>query len=206
MGYAFSERYVPNPTEARVNDTVQDWINGMAGHSAFLDLVMKISADDIVFALPLFLLALWFWPAGDRALRQRIAVATCLAVALSLLASTLLGHLLHEARPFVSDPSTRQLIGHSADNSFPSEHAAIAFAVAGVAIWWRRTLGGVCLALAVLVGFARVYVGVHWPLDIVASAGMSLLVGAVLAAGLPLLIGPQRRLSRLLPRSLIAEP
>ena len=189
-----------------MNDVVQDWINGLAGRTHLLDVAMRISANDIVLCLPLFIITLWFWPDADRALRQRVAVATCFAVVASLVASTLVGSIWHEARPFVSDHDTRQLIGHSADNSFPSEHAAVAFAVAGVAIWWQRAIGAVCLGLALLVGFARIYVGVHWPLDILTSALISLAIGSILAASLPLIVGPQRLLSRHLPSALVAEP
>src|SRR3954447_21936117 len=124
-----------------MNDVIQDWINDHAGHAAILDFLMKRSALDIVYAVPLLLFALWFWPGRQRALNQRIAVATFFSILATLGLATLLGHLYREARPFVSDASTRLLISHSADNSFPSDHAAFAFAVAGVLIWWRRTLG-----------------------------------------------------------------
>ena len=55
-----------------MNDTVQDWINGLAGHVSIVDLSMKLLARDAIFLLPFLMLGLWFWPAGpERALNQR---------------------------------------------------------------------------------------------------------------------------------------
>ena len=189
-----------------MNDHIEDLIALPAGHVHALDLLMKLSARDIVYAAPLLLLALWFWPAQDRALNQRVAVVTCIAVGVSLLAAMALGHIHHEARPFVSDADARLLINHSADNSFPSDHAALAFAVAGAIVWWRRGIGLACLGLALLTGVARVYVGVHWPLDILASAVAGVTAGALLTKAVPLLEAPQRWFARLLPAGLASPP
>lgn len=67
-----------------MNDTVQDWINGLAGQVGFLDGIMRVTARDLVYFLPVLLLLLWFLPANDRSLNQRLAVATFIAVLFSL--------------------------------------------------------------------------------------------------------------------------
>ena len=56
------------------------------------------------------------------------------------------------------------------DPSFPSNMAAVAFAFAMGTWLYNRKLGGVLFIPAVLVAFARVYVGVHFPLDVIAGA------------------------------------
>jgi undecaprenyl-diphosphatase len=191
-----------------MNDLFEDRINGLSGHVAVIDLLMKFTARDLTLASVPLILALWFWQTNrsERALNQRIAVATTAAVFFSLGIAGVLGSLVSEARPFVSDSSSRLLISHSPDNSFPSEHAAFAFAVAGVLVWWRPWLGRVCLVLAALVAFSRIYVGVHWPADVLASAAIGLVTGAFTARLVPLLAGPQRLASRLLPRLLVESP
>ena len=191
-----------------MDDHIQDAINGLAGHVGFIDVAMKLSARDLIYLAPLLLLALWFWPAADRdrALNQRVAAGAFCAVLLGLGFAMLLGSLHSEARPFIADPSTRLLISHAPDNSFPSDHASAAFALAGAIVWWRRSLGFVLIAVALLIGVSRIYVGVHWPQDVAAAALAGFLAGALLAACVPLLALPQRWFSRVLPPFLLASP
>ncbi|HEX5370626.1 MAG TPA: phosphatase PAP2 family protein [Dehalococcoidia bacterium] len=191
-----------------MDDSIQDAINGLAGHVGFIDLAMKTSARDIIYLTPLLLLALWFWPVpnSDRALNQRVAAAAFLGVLLGLGFAMLLGSLHNEARPFISDTTTKLLIPHAPDNSFPSDHATAAFALAGAIVWWRKSLGFVLLGVALLIGFSRVYVGVHWPQDVAAAAAAGIVAGAVVALCVPLLAIPQRWFSRMLPPFLLAAP
>lgn len=191
-----------------MNDRIEDLLNGMAGRFGPLDHVMTFAARDLVFLGAALVLALWFWPGrpGERALNQRTAVMSVFAVVLALAAGSVLHHLHSEARPFVVDGSTRLLIPHAADPGFPSDHALFSFAVAGTVVWWRRRLGLVALAAAALIGIARVYVGVHWPTQIVAGAVVGLLAGALAAWTVPWWTGPQRLLCRFLPPVLLARP
>jgi undecaprenyl-diphosphatase len=189
-----------------LNDVIQDWINNSAGKVGALDELMKLGASDLIYAVPLLLLTLWFIPVRNRALNQRLAFAVFAAALFSLGFASGLGHLYHEARPFVSDSSTKLLVRHSSDNSFPSEHAVFVFSAAGVVVWWHRTLGVALLSAALLVGVARIYVGVHWPLDIVTSAIVGLGVGALCARMVPLLAAPQQRLAQHFPQFLLERP
>jgi undecaprenyl-diphosphatase len=189
-----------------MNDTFQDLINGAAGHGMPLDLVMKIGASDLIYLVPALLIGLWFLPAADRSFNQRLAGATFLGAMLSLGVAFGLGQVYHEARPFISDSSTKLLVHHSADNSFPSDHAALAFGVSGALLMRRRALGIVVLVGAVFIGLARIYVGVHWPLDILTSAVIGLATGALISLLVPVLAAPQRWLARLLPPLLITSP
>ncbi len=99
-------------------------------------------------------------------------------------------HLVDRARPYVSHPAhAHLLISRSPDPSFPSDHATGAFALA-FGIWlYDRTVGTVLLVLAGVLAFARVYVGTHYPGDVVGGALLGIGVALVLY-----LIGPTRRL------------
>ena len=81
-----------------------------------------------------------------------------------------------------ADPLLRASVGYS----FPSGHAATSFAGAVILGYlFRRALPGL-LALAVLVAFSRVYVGVHYPLDILGGAVIGALVAFLVIAALRL--------------------
>lgn len=189
-----------------MDDRIEDVINGASGHLGLLDALMKLSANDLVYLAPLLMLALWFWPTSTpaRAFNQRLALVAGLSTLLAVVLAAALAHVYSDARPFVSDGATRLLIQHEADNGFPSDHAAFAFAVAGATLSWRRQLGIAVLVLAAVNGFARIYVGVHWPSDVLAGAAVGLGGGLFVARLLPLLEKPQRWASRVLPPFLLA--
>ena len=69
-----------------------------------------------------------------------------------------------------SQCSPKRLHGHS----FPSGHAANSFALATIFTLFFRRLGWIFMAFATLVAYSRIYVGAHWPLDVVAAS----LIGA----------------------------
>jgi undecaprenyl-diphosphatase len=82
-----------------------------------------------------------------------------------------------DPRPFVVNPTLRPLFAHRADNGFPSDHTALASAVALVVMLYRRWIGVTLLLVSVGIGVARVAAHVHHTEDIVAG----LLIGAVAA-------------------------
>lgn len=88
-------------------------------------------------------------------------------------------------RPWVLDPNFTTVEAARADAggySFPSGHTQNAVGTFGVLAvtsknkWFRR----LCIALAVLIPFSRMYLGVHTPLDVGVAAGMALVILAVL--------------------------
>src|SRR5439155_21211162 len=74
-----------------------------------------------------------------------------------------------------------QLMAHEADASFPSEHVTIVAAASGPFVWGRARLAGVLLVATLLVAFARIYVGIHWPADVLGAVALGLLVAYVLS-------------------------
>jgi undecaprenyl-diphosphatase len=189
-----------------MNDAIQDVINGWAGHAQLLDDAMQLIAKDLIYLVVPLLIVLWFVPGEDRALRQRVSLAVPAAVVLALAIGLAAGHLYSDSRPFVSDPGTRQLISHSADNGFPSDHALVGFAAASTLMSWRLFAGLAVMAAAALIGFARIFVGVHWPLDILGGAVIGVLASGMLGRMTPLLESIQRRAAAWLPPWLVSAP
>jgi undecaprenyl-diphosphatase len=138
-----------------------------------------------IFALVAAAAVTWFFAQPGGSMRSKLAaVSAGAAGALALLANAVLGHLWYHARPFVDHPKqTVLLVHHGADNSFPSDHASLAFAVAFAVLMFHRRLGIVLLAVAVGVGLDRIFIGVHYPLDVAASVLVGL--GAALLVTIP---------------------
>ena len=155
----------------------------------FLHSIFKFFATDavavIVIGVALVFLIPWRLHRTDR---RRGAVTATAAAGLALLIAQPIADAVGRARPFVDHPSQAHLlVTRSTDPSFPSDHATGAFAIA-VAIWlYDRTIGALFLFFAALIAFARVYVGVHYPGDVLGGA----ILGAAVA--LLLFLTPLRR-------------
>jgi undecaprenyl-diphosphatase len=148
----------------------------------FLHSLFKFCATDLVAVIVIGVALLFFIPWRSNLVDRRRAAFTATAAAgLALLIAQPIANAIDRARPFIAHPSQAHLlIARSTDPSFPSDHATGAFAIA-VAIWlYDRTFGAVFLGLAVLVSFARVYVGTHYPGDVLGGAVLGALVALLL--------------------------
>ena len=133
------------------------------------DLVMPILSTKRYFLLPAAAAVLMLLVWGGRRMWLVLAVGVG-ALVLADLGSTLMREGLHRTRPCHVIPGVHLLVGCSGSFSLPSSHASNMFAIATVG-WlalgrWRWGL----LALAVGVAYSRVYVGVHYPGDVLAGA------------------------------------
>jgi undecaprenyl-diphosphatase len=78
---------------------------------------------------------------------------------------------------------TLLLVKHGVDNSFPSDHTSLAFALAFAVLFFHRRLGALLVLVAAGVGIDRIFVGVHYPVDVL--AGMLVGLGAALLVAFP---------------------
>ena len=154
-----------------------DWsvfhaINGLFAHSDQAQDTAEIFNAWAIFLLAAAAAVTWLLapPYGPRRSKLAAAAATVSAT-LGLAVNAALGHLWQHPRPFVDHPGqTVLLVHHGPDNSFPSDHATVAFAIAFAVLAFHRRLGIVFLAVAALIGLGRIAVGVHYPVDVMASA------------------------------------
>lgn len=111
---------------------------------------------------------------------RKAGLASLLAMLLGLLCTNVaLKHLVGRARPWLTVEGLVTLVKEPDPNSFPSGHTCAAFAAASA---WCRTLPWqwmkvVGIVMAAAMGFSRLYVGVHFPTDVLAGMAVGLLCG-----------------------------
>lgn len=170
-------------------------VHNLTGHVAVVDDLMRAIAGYLVFAVLLILAALWFHRAGLRA-----GLAIGIGAVVALLIGQLLGKAFVESRPFVVDHFT-PLIAHSADGSFPSDHLLVLGAVVGGCLLASARMAAVATVIALLVAVARVYVGIHHPIDVVVGFA----IGAVCGLAAWAALGPLQPLITRVDRELEAH-
>jgi len=127
-----------------------------------------------MLAVPLYALAtvaLWFASRPPGSSRWRLAsVSALVAAAVALVANQAIAHVWDRPRPFAShEAATYLLSAPSPDPSFPSDHAAAAFAIAFCVLAFSRWAGLGFLAAATLIGLTRIALGLHYPSDVLAG-------------------------------------
>jgi undecaprenyl-diphosphatase len=130
---------------------------------------------------------------GDLRAKRRYPAAASLTVLSATLGSVfafLIKNWTDRARPPLAVEDVEPLVATPQSPSFPSGHAATAFAAATVVAVFHPRLRVPIYTLAALVALSRVYLGVHFWLDILAGAALGVLVGLVLT-------GIARRVGRL---------
>lgn len=112
-------------------------------------------------------------------MRSKIMLYACICLVLSYLLAILAGYLFYNPRPFV-EHHFRPLIEHEVKNGMPSHHALLVSSIAVIITAFDKKVSILFWALALLVGIARVYVGVHHVIDIVVSFLISISVGILI--------------------------
>ena len=155
----------------RPDTTLFLWINSLSGHSLALDTLMIFFAEVLIYIIPVIGFSLWH---RKNNLWKKLMWGTLTAASISYIISG----LLNFPRPGLLELG-RQLTVHNLDGSFPSDHTATLFAAAA-SIRKDKNLFRLLLVLATLTGFARIFIGVHFPLDIVG--------GAILGFSIPVIL------------------
>ncbi len=148
-------------------------VNGLAGRNVAADAIFIFGAHWLIIMMAALVIGyvVVSWKTDHFEGRFENFFHVGLGAALALIIETVIGFLWFRPRPFVTLPDVVKLIEKSAlEKSFPSGHASVAFALA-FGIWLHnKKWGWVMLVLAAGVGLSRIFVGVHYPSDVLAGA------------------------------------
>jgi undecaprenyl-diphosphatase len=138
------------------------------------------SAKYLIYVTVFALIGLWIW--GDLKIRKTVVFAFLCSV-IGIVIDWLIGMMYFHPRPFVLGLG-HTLIYHAADSSFPSNHTTTLATLSFMFLWresGRTVVGLLLLFIALWVGWARVYVGVHFPFDILGSFVVSLIATMIVS-------------------------
>lgn len=159
-----------------LNRTLFLWINATPESPAWLISLATFIARDLIAIAPLAVVALWLWGSDQQLKTQRtLVLKTGIALAYALTISWCIGNLFPHARPFVVGLG-HQFLSHAPDDSYPSDHGTAIFTFAIAFLCWHRVWSGaILMGISIAIAWSRIYLGVHWPADMVGG----LLVGAL---------------------------
>ena len=177
-----------------MDGSVFRWINRLADRTGWAHSLFKANAGYGIVLFAVLLLAAYI---DGRRHADLTALAASVWAALAAMAALgvgqIIGGAVDRARPYETMANVHLLVDKTTDFSFPSDHATVAGAVAVGLLFANRRLGIVASVLAVLMAFTRVYVGAHYPGDVLAGLALG---GVVATAGWFVAVPILRRLAR----------
>ncbi|PEE39920.1 undecaprenyl-diphosphatase [Bacillus pseudomycoides] len=149
-------------------------INDLGKQYSFLNSTMIFLAEYMVYFLGLIIIAYWF----TRSRKNKMMIIQAMfAFVIAEIIGKLAGKFHLNYQPFAVLPDVNKLVDHAVDNSFPSDHTILFFSIC-FSFWLvRKKTGWLWLVLAFCVAISRIWVGVHYPFDVVTGA----LVGSISA-------------------------
>ncbi|MFH1050937.1 MAG: phosphatase PAP2 family protein [bacterium] len=121
-----------------------------------------------------------FWKGGKNG-RIAALVLILTIVITDQINSMVLKELFGRPRPCVTLDNINLLVSCGAGKSFPSSHAANSFAAATILSFFYRQYKFAYFTIALVISFSRVYVGVHYPADVIAGGLIGFLIALMIA-------------------------
>ena len=166
----------------KINIEFFNVINIFAGNNEIVDLLAIFAAKYFPLIFILWLCASWFKKDKTRGgSYKNIALLSSYSAIVGILLNFIIASLYFHPRPFMMKIGTL-LISHAPETSFPSDHTTFLFSIALMLVCFAETRksGLMLLVLSLIGGVARVFCGVHFPLDIVGSIIVSILASSII--------------------------
>lgn len=157
----------------KFNIDLFELINAPVAISSAMLRVGTFFARDVVMLFPLVLLFNWCWR-GEA--QKKVVLYALLSMILALTINITIGMCWQHPRPFMI-PRGQNFLYHADSNSFPSDHMSLVCAISFslIASGPLRRHGLALFAISVMIAWGRVYMGVHFPLDMGAALGTALI-------------------------------
>lgn len=144
-------------------------INNLAGKNKILDQIMFCFSKYVPYIFMLIIAAVFVSGIVKRNIDFRKAsVSTFIITVINLALSFIIGSIYYEDRPFVNN-KVNLMYPHDKDASFPSDHSIGTMSIALGLGKYKKTLSRILIVLSIMVGISRIYVGHHYPVDVVAA-------------------------------------
>jgi undecaprenyl-diphosphatase len=162
----------------QLNMSLFHLINQYAGLNPFIDTLTIFAAKYMPLIIILGLIYLWI-KRGDKT--KDIVLYGVYAAVIGLLINYIIGLVYFHPRPFMI-PTGTLLFSYPGDSSFPSDHTTLMLSLTFMLTYFRETrkIGLLFVVLGLIGGFARVFCGVHFPMDILGSVVVSLIITAAI--------------------------
>ncbi|MGW2821595.1 phosphatase PAP2 family protein [Streptomyces sp. NPDC001443] len=182
-------------------------INGLAGSTPHWFDRGVAFVGEYGLLLAMVLVVLWCWSSVRRRGGDEAASAVAglvwapLAAGIAVLVNVPIRGFVQRPRPFLDHQGLDVLVSGKTDYSFVSDHATITMAI-GVGLFvTNRRFGLLGIALAMLEGFCRVYMGVHYPTDVVGGFALGTAVALLLSPPAMLMLTPLMKAVERSPRA-----
>ncbi|MHB0915011.1 MAG: phosphatase PAP2 family protein [Thermoleophilia bacterium] len=143
------------------------------GHFQPLEMLLKWLSQSGNWGLFWVGLAAAAWAAG-AGMGRGMFILTIMFVYPTLAVNYAVKVSVGRERPAPDDPRLKPLVGVPSSKSFPSSHAAMSFAAAAALTYYYPALAPAFYLLALVMAWSRVYLGVHYPSDILAGMAVGL--------------------------------